>query len=74
MVRVWSGEGWRLRTVERIRNRVKSAEFTAVMDVHLIAENGRHKFVQQNLREVGVAAVPMEGFAVWTAKIKPLIQ
>ena len=44
------------------------------MDVHLIAENGRHKFVQQTLREVGVAAVPMEGFAVWTAKIKPLIQ
>jgi len=61
-------------TVERIRNKVKSSEFMAITDVHLIAENERHRFVQDALRDAGVAAVPMDGFAVWTAKMKPLIQ
>jgi len=61
-------------TVERIRHRGRASEFTAVTDVHLLAENERHKFVQETLRDAGVAAVPMEGFAVWTAKLKPLIQ
>jgi len=61
-------------TVERIRNKVKSSEFTAVTDVHLLAENERHRFVQETLRDAGVEAVPMEGFAVWTAKMRPLIQ
>lgn len=61
-------------TVERIRHKVKSSEFTAVTDVHLLAENERHRFVQETLRDVGVETVPMEGFAVWTAKLRPLIQ
>ena len=61
-------------TVERIRSHVKASEFTAVTDTHLIAEDFRHKFVQETLREAGVAPFPMEGFAVWTAKLKPLIQ
>ena len=61
-------------TVERIRNKVKASEFTAVTDVHLIAENERHRFVQETLRDAGVEAVAMEGFAVWTAKMRPMIQ
>ncbi|HVM74434.1 MAG TPA: DUF3037 domain-containing protein [Candidatus Saccharimonadales bacterium] len=61
-------------TVERIRGRVRSSEFTAVTDVHLIAENERHKFVQETLRDARIEAVPMDGFAVWTAKLKPQIQ
>ena len=61
-------------TVQRIRHKVKSSEFTAVTDVPLLAENERHKFVQETLRDAGVDAVPMEGFAVWTAKLRPLIQ
>lgn len=61
-------------TVERIRGRVKSSEFTVVTDVHLMAENERHKFVQETLRDAGVAAVPVDGFAVWTAKMRPVIQ
>ena len=52
----------------------KVAEFTAVTDVHLMAENERHRFVQETLRDAGVEAVPMEAFAVWTAKMRPLIQ
>ena len=61
-------------TVERIRNKVASSEFTAVTDVHLIAENERHQFVRETLRDAGVEAVPLEGLAVWTAKMRPLIQ
>jgi len=61
-------------TTERIREKVKSSEYTAVTDVHLVAENERHRFVQETLRDAGVDAVPMEGFAVWAAKMRPLIQ
>ncbi len=61
-------------TVERIRGKVKDSEFTAVTDVHLIAENERHRFVQETLRDADVEMVAMEGFAVWTAKMRPLIQ
>ena len=61
-------------TVERIRGKVKDSELTAVTDVHLIAENERHRFVQETLRDAGVEMVAMEGFAVWTAKMRPLIQ
>jgi Protein of unknown function (DUF3037) len=61
-------------TVERIRGKVKSSEFTAVTDVHLIAADERHRFVQETLRDAGVEAVAMEGFAVWAAKMRPMIQ
>ena len=61
-------------TVERIRNKVAASEFTAVTDVHLIAENERHQFVRETLRDAGVEAVPLEGLAVWTAKMRPRIQ
>jgi hypothetical protein len=61
-------------TVERIRGKVATSEFTAVTDVHLIAENDRHQFVRETLRDAGVEAVPLEGLAVWTARMRPLIQ
>jgi len=61
-------------TVERIRDKVQSSEFTAVTDVPLAAENERHRFVQETLRDVVFEAVAMEGFAVWTARMRPLIQ
>jgi hypothetical protein len=61
-------------TVERIRGRVAASEFTAVTDVHLVAGNERHQFVRETLRDAGVEAVPLEGLAVWTAKMRPLIQ
>jgi hypothetical protein len=61
-------------TVNRIREKVKSSEFTAVTDIHLLAENERHRFVQETLRDAGVEAVPMEAFAVWTAKMRPEIE
>ncbi|HKM67079.1 MAG TPA: DUF3037 domain-containing protein [Candidatus Acidoferrum sp.] len=61
-------------TVERIRGKVATSEFTAVTDVLLTAENERHQFVRETLRDVGVEAVPLEGLAVWTARMRPLIQ
>ena len=61
-------------TVERIRGKVAASEFTAVTDVHLLAENERHRFVQETLRDAGVEAVPLEGLAVWTARMRPTIQ
>jgi hypothetical protein len=61
-------------TVERIRAKVAASEFTAVTDVHLIAENERHRFVRETLRDAGVEAVPLEGLAVWTARMRPMIQ
>jgi hypothetical protein len=61
-------------TALHIREKTKSSEFTAVTDVHLLAENERHRFVQETLREAGVESVAMEGFAVWTAKMRPMIQ
>jgi hypothetical protein len=61
-------------TAERIRDKVKSSEFTAVTDVHLIAENDRHRFVREALQASGVETVAMEGFAVWAARMRPLIQ
>ena len=61
-------------TVERIRGKVAASEFTAVTDVHLLADNERHQFVRETLRDAGVEAVPLEGLAVWTAKTRPMIQ
>jgi hypothetical protein len=60
-------------TVAHIRSKVKSSEFMAVTDVALLEENERHLFVAETLREAGVETVPMEGFAVWTAKMRPMI-
>jgi len=45
-------------------------EFAAVTDVALSPGNDRHRFVMDTLREVGVEPVPMEGLAVWVAKLR----
>jgi len=49
-------------------------EFAAVTDVPLNAGNDRHRFVRDTLRDAGIEPIPMEGFAVWVAKLKPLLQ
>lgn len=50
------------------------SEFAAVTDVALEDKNERHQFVRDTLRDAGIEPVPMEGFAVWVAKLKPLLQ
>jgi Protein of unknown function (DUF3037) len=62
-------------TAERITAKASlKTEFAAVTDVALNAENDRHRFVRDTLRDAGIEPVAMEGFAVWVAKLKPLLQ
>jgi hypothetical protein len=62
-------------TVERIAAKAKFAtEFAAVTDVALVRENERHQFVQHTLRDAGIEPIPMDGFAVWVAKLRPMLQ
>lgn len=50
------------------------SEFAAVTDVALEEKNERHEFVRDTLRDAGIEPVPMEHFAVWVGKLKPLLQ
>jgi hypothetical protein len=52
----------------------QKTEFAAVTDVSLNRGNDRHRFVSDALREAGIEPIPMEGFAVWVAKLKPMMQ
>jgi hypothetical protein len=62
-------------TAQRIAQRAPFAsQFTAVTDLPLEPDNERHRFVRDTLRDAGIEPVPMEGFAVWVAKLKPLLQ
>ena len=62
-------------TAERIRSKERlKTEFAVVTDVPLVRGNKRDDFVAAALGEVRIEPVPMEGFAVWVAKLKPLLQ
>jgi hypothetical protein len=62
-------------TAGKIQARASFAsEFTAITDIRLNEEDLRHRFVRDTLREVGIEAIPVDGFAVWVAKLKPMIQ
>jgi len=50
------------------------AEFTAVTDVDVTNGNLGHSFVRDTLRDAGIEPVPLDHFAVWVAKLKPLLQ
>jgi hypothetical protein len=58
-------------TAQRIHERARFAsEFTAVTDLALSADNGRHRFVRETLRDAGIEPVARDGFAVWVAKLR----
>lgn len=69
-------------TAERIRTKVASTEFTAVTDVGLLPRSpaalsgaaNRNQFVAETLREQGIEAVPVDSFAVWVNKLRPMIR
>jgi len=62
-------------TAARIAARAPFAsEFAAVTDVPLLAENERHCFVRDTLRDAGIEPVGMDHFATWVPKLKPTIQ
>jgi hypothetical protein len=50
------------------------SEFAAVTDVELMDGNLHHRFVRDTLRDAGIEPVPLDHFAVWVAKLKPMIQ
>jgi hypothetical protein len=50
------------------------SEFLAITDVPLDNDNLRHRFVRDTLRDAAIEPIPMEGFAVSVAKLKPLLQ
>lgn len=50
------------------------SEFAAVTDIPLDSSNLRHQFVRDTLRDAGIEPISMEGFAVWVAKLKPMLQ
>ena len=59
----------RIHETERLKT-----EFAAVTDVPLVRGNKRDDFVSAVLRERNIEPIPVEGFAVWVAKLKPLLQ
>jgi hypothetical protein len=62
-------------TAERIQAKAQFAsEFAAVTDVPLTDGSDRHRFVRETLRDVGIEPVPVDGFAVWVAKLRPMLQ
>jgi hypothetical protein len=62
-------------TAERIAAKAPwQTEFAAVTDVELTEGNLRHRFVRDTLRDAGVEPIPLDHFAVWVGKLKPLLQ
>jgi Protein of unknown function (DUF3037) len=49
-------------------------EFTVVTDIDLKEQNDRNRFVDRTLRDAGIEPVPLDHFAVWVGKLKPMIQ
>lgn len=50
------------------------SEFAAVTDVELSEGHPTHRFVRDTLHEAGIEPVPMAHFAVWVARLKPMLQ
>jgi hypothetical protein len=49
-------------------------EFATITDIDLKESNDRNRFVDRTLRDAGIEPVPLDHFAVWVAKLKPMIQ
>lgn len=62
-------------TAERIAANARlKTEFAAVTDIALTEKTDLDRFVTRTLRGAGIEPVPLEHFAVWVAKLKPMIQ
>ena len=49
-------------------------EFTAVTDIPFDRENDDHRFFDKMLRNHGITSIPLDNFAVWAAKLRPMVQ
>lgn len=56
------------------RNLNFGPEFTAVTDVAFEPENDDHRFLEKMLRGNGVTSIPLDNFAVFVAKLRPMLQ
>jgi hypothetical protein len=67
-------------TAQKIRDRAEqpsghfSHEFVAVTDVGFKTDNENHKFLKQMFDNFGVEPLPLEGVAVWAAKLRHMVQ
>lgn len=62
-------------TAERISSKAPwKSEFAAVTDVELSDRIPLHRFVRDTLRDAGIEPIPLDHFAVWVARLKPMIQ
>jgi DUF3037 family protein len=48
-------------------------EFTAVTDIPF-EDNSDHRFLETMLEGNGITAIPLDNFAVWVAKLRPMVQ
>lgn len=64
-------------TAQKIRERAKgrfSHEFLTVTDIDFKTENENHQFLKKMLTNFGVESLPLEGVAVWAAKLRHMVQ
>jgi len=52
----------------------RKTEFAVVTDIDLREQNDRNRFVDRTLRDAGIEPVPLDHFAVWVGKLKPMLQ
>jgi hypothetical protein len=48
-------------------------EFLAVTNVDFNQENSEHRFLLKHLGSHGVTSIPLDNFAVWVAKLRPMV-
>ena len=61
-------------TADHIQKKARFAsEFAVVTDVPLLPANRRHWFVRDTLRDGNIEPIPQGGFAVWVAKLRPML-
>jgi hypothetical protein len=51
-----------------------SPEFTAVTDIRFESGKADHRFLDQTLGKVGITPIPIDNFAVWAARLRPMLQ
>jgi Protein of unknown function (DUF3037) len=67
-------------TAQKIRDRAEqpkgrfSHEFVAVTDIGFKTDNENHQFLKKMLDNSGVVPLPLDGVAVWVAKLRPMVQ
>ena len=55
-------------------NSTYAPEFTAVTDIAFEQENTDHRFLEKTLNNNGITPIPLDNFAVWVAKLRPMVQ